>query len=227
MIEVRAFANLQKKGNTVATPDYCHFGDRCFQVHCFGKSRSSYVSGSKVQLFQSPNDLTAWRKFDETEKLRAAFRRHQGYADPMDSLLDSLRGEDSDPSTLSSDGRDSLPDNENAEPEMDREQIPFTPWDDILSDLWERIHSGERSGLASYQIITQDSESIIVLNGHLSHWQVAPMEGLPILGGRGEPTMDPGEGAWPWSFREGEYPCDVCLILRGEGDSGATLETGG
>jgi len=40
------------------------------------------------------------------------------------------------------------------------------------------------------------------------------MENLPILGGRGEPTMDHGEGAWPWtSFREGEYPCDVCLIL--------------
>jgi hypothetical protein len=208
----------------VGTPDYCHFGERCFQVHCFGKYGSSYVSGSKVQLFQSPNDLTAWRKFGEAKTLQAAFWRHQGYVDPLDSLSDLLRGEDSDSSTLSSDVPSSPPDNEKSEPELDWPPIPSTPWDDILSDLCGITHSGEPSGLASYQLITQDSEYIVILNGRLSHWQLAPMENLPILGGRGEPTMDPGEGAWPWTgFREG---CDVCLVLRGESDSGSTLETG-
>jgi hypothetical protein len=215
----------------VGTPDYCHFGDRCFEVKCFGKYSSSYVPGSQVQLFQSPEDETAWSKYDQAAKLQAAYRRYHGYVDPIDSINDAVRDDVSDISALldgSVDARtaDGEPGHYVDETSMPAElRAGWTPWDEILSDLGKTTRSGEPSALTSYQVITQDNEYIIVLNSHLSHWQPTPMQQLPIMGNTGDPTTDPSEGACLGSqFRDEEHPCDVCLVLRQEAESGSASE---
>lgn len=92
---------------------------------------------------------------------------------------------------------------------------PWTPWDDIVSSLWETAHCGERSTLTSYQIITRDGEYIVVLDSQLSHWRSTPLDTLPIVGNDGVATVNPLDGAWPsTSFLDGTHMCDVCYILR-------------
>jgi hypothetical protein len=84
------------------------------------------------------------------------------------------------------------------------------------------MHSGEPSALTSYQVITEDSEYIIVLNSRLSHWQPMPMEQLPIMGNAGDPTLDPSDGAClSTHFRDQEDPCDICLALREGSEPGS------
>lgn len=197
----------------MGTPDFCHFGNRCFQVKCFGKLSTSYVPGSEVQLFQKP-EIATWMAYENAVRLQSMYRELLGSVDPLDDIVEALRDLDGletfrDPTVAVGDIA------HEHRVEGGHTRFLSTPWDDIVTDRWQRAHSGEPSPLTSYQIITRDSEYIVVFDRRLSHWQANPMPEMPIVANTGDVTTDPLQGAWPSeSFLDEGNPCPVCEVLR-------------
>jgi hypothetical protein len=192
----------------MGTPDYCHFGDRCYEVKCFGKNSTFYVPGDKVQLFRNCHDMSVFRRFDEAERLQKAYRKRRGFDDPVDKFFKDW--EESEAKGVGENASPAIAP-EIEVPDLESFKAPWTPWDKIIPELWHQAHSGDPVELASYQIITRDGEYIVVLGDHLSHWQATPLSHLPTFNNVGEVSEDASEGAYPASFSE---ECEVCLVLQ-------------
>ena len=198
LVSSQTIAVVPQNRETMGSPDFCHLGDRCYQVKCFGKHSTTLVPGSKVQLFRTCEDLTLFSRSDTANRLKRAYLNSQDITDPFD-LVATLE-ENSSSGDLEDEGWNS----------ESRAQFG-TPWDPIIREMWRQMHEGDPVALHSYQIITRDGEYIVVLNDHLSHWQSKPLSLLSIVNNEGEFTEDPQEGAWPSTE---VADCAICTILR-------------
>jgi hypothetical protein len=78
-------------------------------------------------LFQSPNSEAEWRKFDQTEKLRTAYRRLHGYLDASQAVIDSLQNDNLDNPNLFGDSAGAEPDHRKRGPDINETSIPEIP----------------------------------------------------------------------------------------------------